>query len=63
MVDNAWGIISKVVLSIGVLIIGMKTEWKYPTSKNISERDSRKRRRMRGRSKKIRRRRIEKRGG
>jgi hypothetical protein len=62
MVDNAWDIISKVVLRIIVLTIGMKTEWKYPTSKNISQRDRRRGRRMRVRSEKIRRRRTEKRG-
>jgi hypothetical protein len=41
----------------------MKTEKKYPTSKNISNFNAKKRRRMRGRSKRIRMRRIKKRGG
>jgi hypothetical protein len=40
----------------------MRTEKKYPTSKNISRRERVGFRRMRGRSKKIRRRRIKKRG-
>jgi hypothetical protein len=60
MRENAWDMISKVVLSVAIL--KMRTEKRYPTSKNISDRDRKKRRRMRGRSKKIRRRRIKKRG-
>jgi hypothetical protein len=40
----------------------MRTEKKFPTSENISNMDRKKRRRMRGRSKRIRRRRIKKRG-
>jgi hypothetical protein len=52
----------RVVLNIIVLTIEMKTGRKYPTSENISKRNRKKRRRMRGRSKNIRRRRIKKRG-
>jgi hypothetical protein len=63
VVDNAWDIISKVVFRMRVLTIVMKTEWKYPTSKNISEGGWRKRRRIGERSEKIRRRGIKKRGG
>jgi hypothetical protein len=60
MRENARGMILKVVL--GKIVLEMRTEKKYLTSKSISKRDGKKRRRMRGRSKKIRRRRIKKRG-
>jgi hypothetical protein len=55
--------ISVVPLNVVVLTSQMRTEKKYPTSRNISNINRRKRRRMRGRSKKIRRRIIKKRGG
>jgi hypothetical protein len=51
-----------VPLKVVVLTLQMRTEKKYPTSKNISNTIRKKRRRMKGRSKKIRGRRIKKRG-
>jgi hypothetical protein len=60
--ENVLDIILRVVLRMRVLTFGMKMEWKYPTSKNISKIIRKKKRRMRVRSKKIRRRRIKKRG-
>jgi hypothetical protein len=62
MRDNVWDMILKAALRIPVLIFEMKTEKKFPTSKNISNSIRRKKRRKRGRSKRIRRRRIKKRG-
>jgi hypothetical protein len=59
--ENAWDMILKVVLRFVVLTIVMRTEKKYPTSKSISKGGRRKRRRMKGRSKKIRRWGIQKR--
>jgi hypothetical protein len=46
--------ISIVVLRVIVLTNEMRTGKRYPTSKNISNKDRMKRRRMRGRSKKTR---------
>jgi hypothetical protein len=59
--ESAWDIILEVILIS--TISEMKTEKKYPTSKNISKIIKKKRRRMRGRNKKIARRRIKRRGG
>jgi hypothetical protein len=53
--------ILQVVSRVGVVIIGMRTEKKYPTSENISKRKRKTSRIMRRKGEKIRRRRIKKR--
>jgi hypothetical protein len=60
MRENAWDMILKVALILILLTIVMRMEGKYPTLRNISKGGRRKRRRMRGRSKRIRRRRVKK---